>query len=1240
MPEFRSIGLALLLWASVPFGAVAAEPLKWETSSNQRSAPLAVPENGRAGFALLTPESTGIHFTNVLSEVSRMENANLMNGSGVALVDYDGDGWCDIYLCSLTGPNRLYRNLGNWRFEDVAAFAGVVCADQQSTGAVFADINGDRRPDLIVTALGGPNACFLNDGQGRFTDITETSGISSRLGATTAALADVDGNGTMDLYIANYGATSILRSGGALNVTTLPDGRIVVRGRYARRIKIVDGTMHELGEPDTLYLNDGNGRFKPLSWTGGNFLDENGKPLTSAPWDQGLTAMFRDINRDGRPDLYVCNDGITPDRCWINEGNLRFRALSALALRQTCYFSMGVDFADLDRDGHDDFLVVDMLSRERKLRMTQTGLMQSQPKLPGDLETRLQIRRNVLFHARGDGTFAEIAEFADLAASEWSWSCVFLDIDLDGWEDLLVTNGFAHNVDDLDTRERVQAMGQLGAEASRKTYLLYPPLETPNLAFRNQRNLTFSESSDHWGFNSLQISTGMALGDLDNDGDLDAVVNCINGPALVYRNESSAPRVAVRLRGNPPNTEAIGARITVLGGPVPQTQEMIAGGRYVSSDDPMRVFAAGSSTNLAIEIVWPNGTRTHVRDARPNRIYEIAEPSAGERQTVQFEASSPNGATWFEDASSLLNHTHTEMAFDDFSRQPLLPHRLSQFGPAAAWFDLNQDGRDDLIIGSGAGGALAAYRNDAKTGFVPLPPPDAARNLPRDTASVLGWTPGANGTELLVASANYEDGRTNSTAVLRFKWRNGEFSPVPGIPDWQASAGALCAGDIDGDGDLDLFVGGRVAPGRYPQPVSSFIYRNENGVLNLDGENSRALHELGLVSGALFSDLTADGYPELILACEWGPIRIFRNKNGQFRPWLVPVKGGERTQGGAARVNPSSTLDDRTGWWNGLATGDFDGDGRMDIVASNWGLNTMYDASAERPIRLFFGDLGGIGGADLIEAYDDPEFGTVPRRDLLAISAVMPSVREHFPTHAQFATATVSQVLGNRAAAELRATTLASMVFLNRGDHFESSELPREAQWAPAFGLNIADFDADGHEDLFLAQNFSATRETIGRYDAGRGLLLRGDGKGGLVPMDGRNSGILVYGDQRGSAIADYDSDGRTDLLVTQNGGRTKLYRNTTANRGLRVRLSGPPANPSGVGAQVRLETSDWKGPVREVRAGSGFWSQDSATQVLAASGRKAVTVWVRWPGGSVTTTTVPDEAEEVIINSAGGAGR
>jgi hypothetical protein len=1057
------------------------------------------------------------------------------------------------------------------------------------------------------------------------------SGLTSDTGSMSLALADVDGDGDLDLYVANYGAVSLLRSGGRAEMKKVGD-QWVVTGPYGKRLRFVDGRLEEVGEADVLYLNDGHGRFAAVPWNSDFFLDEDGRPKP-APLDFGLSVQMRDLNGDRAPDIYVCNDFQTVDRIWLNDGHGRFRALPRLAMRKQCFSSMGVDFADLDRDGFLDFCATEMMSHDHARRLRQIVGMTPMTPLPGRFENRPEVPRNTLFWNRGDDTFAELANYAGIPASDWTWQPVFLDVDFDGFEDLLIVNGMMHDVQDRDVLARIRTLGRQSPEESRTNLLMYPPFLTPNYAFRNRHDLRFEDTSSAWGFNSTQISQGMALVDLDNDGDLDIVINCLNGPPLLLRNESAAPRVAVRLKGLPPNTCGIGGGVRVRGGPVdPQFQEILAGGHYLSSDDPMRTFAAGSASNqLTIEVAWRSGKNSLLRDAAPGYVYEFDEAAADAPSPAAPPAAPP--PMLFRDASPALGHVHHEELFNDFARQPLLTRLLSWLGPGVAWADLDGDGQDELAIGTGRGGRVEVYDWAADGRFQALAA-NRRWQAADDTTGMALWTGADGGAVLLVGLANYESEATNGPALLQVSVADGRCTinalAQTNLAAAGASPGPLAVADVDADGTLDLFVGMRVVPGAYPQCFGSRLYRQVAGSLVLDFTNSAVLAEAGMVSGAAWSDLDGDGYPDLILACEWGPIRVFHNERGRLVPWNPPL-----TWPTASTLNPQlSTLNQLTGWWSSVACGDFDEDGRLDLVAGNWGLNDAYQASAEHPLQLYYGDLAGQGTIDLIEAYYAPDVGTdVPRRSLNALGQAFPFLAGHYATHASFATASITDLLKllPNPAHRTAATTLETMLFLNRGANFVPVPLPAEAQWAPVFGIVVADADGDGHEDIFLAQNFFALRPEWPRLDAGRGLWLMGDGQGHFQPMPGQKSGVTVYGEQRGAAAGDFNADGRVDLVVAQNGALTRLFENVGARPGLRVRLQGTPGNPWGIGAMVRLSDGERWGAARLVTAGSGYWSQNSTVQVMG-SARAPKRLAVTWPGGQRAEVQVPAGSREITV--------
>ena len=1221
------LGLAVLLsMALLAPSCTSDSQLHWQTADGYRVAKLRVKRGGKTGFEQLDPEITGIDFVNGLTPAQIDSNQVLLDGSGVAIGDVDGDGWADIYFCRLNGPNVLYRNLGNWNFADVTAEAGVALDDRFSTGAVLVDVDGDGDLDLLVTALGGPNALLFNDGTGRFTELPDRLPPASGYGSSTATLADVDGDGDLDLYIANYKRRRVRDIYGPgettfekLVVQTGDTYAIAPRFRDDYSLE-VNGTIvrwFEDGEPDHFYLNDGSGRFAQITVSGERFLDADGEPAPVFK-DWGLTARFQDMDGDGDPDLYVCNDFSSPDRIWINDGTGHFRAINRLALRHTSNATMAVAFTDANRDGHLDFFLVDMLSRDHQRRKTQMGDMQPTPLTIGEIDNRPQIMRNTFFLNRGDGTYAEIARFSGIPASEWTWSVLAVDVDLDGYEDLLASTGHAYDVMDSDTQRRIDRMLSAGLLPDRNAITLYPRLESPNIAFRNNGDLTFEETGAAWGLGSSDISHGMALGDLDNDGDLDLVINRYEATAAIYRNGGSAPRIAVRLQGLAPNTQGIGAKIRLVGGDVPQELELVSGGNYLSGSDPLAVFASGSRTrDLSIEVTWRNGRRTVIDGVEPNHIYEIAEFGAA----AAVLSPEPEINPYFEDRSDLLQHVHHEDPFDDFARQPLLPNRLSQLGPGVAWSDLNGDGYDDLLITAGKGGRLAYFINDTRGGFESRSESLPAGASTRDQAAVLGWAQAPGATTLLVSLSNYEDPQTAISTVALYEWSAGSFQAAEALPGDAAGIGPLALADVDGDGDLDLFVGGRTIPGRYPTPPSSRFYRNDDGHLTYSPGLSRPLADIGMVTGAVFSDLDGDGDPDLVLALEWGPVTILRNEGGSF-----------------VDVTAQMGLEGYRGWWNGVTTGDLDEDGRQDIIATNWGLNSKYHADPDHPLRILYRDFDVSGSLDIVEAHFDLAMNAlVPERGLSCMIDALPLIRERMPTFRQYGGSTLSEIMGDllRQTPEVQVSTLAHTVFFNRGDHFEAVPLPAEAQFAPAFAVNVADFDGDGHEDIFISQNFFASQIETPRIDAGRALWLRGDGSGGLVPVSGQVSGVKVYGEQRGAALADYDRDGRVDLVVSQNGAATKLYHNLGARPGLLVRLAGSPQNRWGIGAAIQLLYADHAGPARELHAGSGYRSQDSPVPVLGFDGQ-ARAVRVTWPGGETTESPLPAGALEVSISIDG----
>ena len=1198
--------------------------LEWSVEGDGlQSAPLEVLERGPAGFRRVPPAESGIRISNQLDNERSIRNRNLLSGSGVAAGDFDGDGWCDLYFCGLDNGNRLYRNKGNWTFEDITGTAGIACDGQDSTAAAFADVDGDADLDLLVNALGNGTRLFRNDGTSGFVEITKESGLASSAGSMSMAMADIDGDGDLDLYVANFHPTTIKDRPNTKIRVSLLNGRPVVSSvngvstdepELKGRFEISQSrNILEYGEPDFLFINDGKGVFSRADYLD-RFRDENGGRLPTLPMDWGLAARFADIDLDGYPDLYVCNDLFTPDRIWMNNGQGRFRAIPKLAIRNTSTFSMGVDFADFDRDGDTDFFVVDMLSREHEMQHLQVSEMVSKNEPHTLMQSRPQVSRNTLQVNRGDSTFAELAYYANVKASGWSWGPIFLDVDLDGYEDILVTNGQLRDFQNADMAAKIEAQKQ-GRKLSQSDILKlisqFPDLRTPNAAFRNNRDGTFSDYSAQWRFDQPGISQGMALADLDNDGDMDVVMNNLLEPAGLYENQASGPRVRVALRGTTANPHGIGARVAIRQNGGVQRQEMISAGRYLSSDQPIRAFGVQHGS-FDIIVTWPGGQVTEVKSAKANRAYVISEINGTRPPKREVRLAKP----LFRDVSAAIGHVHHDQPFEDFRRQLLMPFKYSQPGPALCWHDVNMDGWDDLIVSSGAGQRLAIFRNGRDGSFKPITAP-ILKPTNWDQAMVLPFMPGQGGSGLIVGVSNYESGSSELPSGMIYDFAKRE---VAGFITGQAgSTGPMCQTDLDGDGDLDLFVGGRILPGRYPAAAGSVLLENRNGKLH-------AAHRwpaLGMVQGAVFSDLTGDARPELILALHWDSLRVFGWEKGNWKP---------RELTSALGMTP------HTGWWNGVATGDFNNDGRIDIAATNWGLNWRRKPSASNPKRIYFSDMDGDGIPETVEAVR--RHGRwQPERRFGILRAAIPIVGERMAGFGQVGRSSVEQVFGEllEGTSVLEVAEFRSMLFLNLEGGMKAVPLPAEAQWAPGFGVVAEDFDGDGRLDLFVAQNFFATNPEYSRCDAGRGLVMLGDGRGGFRPMPSSESGIAIYGEQRACAVSDYNQDGRIDLAVGQNNAPTKLMLNATGKAGLRVRLKGRVQNPASIGATVTLRIPGGPAITREVQSGSGYWGVNSPVLVLPGpDGQRELAV--AWPSGGRRTYKIPAGTRQAVLHENGKA--
>ena len=1166
-----------------------------------------------ARFERLEADATGIDFVHRWDHTPETLHllGNAMTGGGVALGDANGDGQTDVLLTRPTGGQRLYVNQGELRFADGTEAAGLE-DDSWSNGATFGDVDGDGHLDLIVCGYGRPNRLWTNGGDGTFRERGAEAGLDFTGASIMFSLADYDLDGDLDGYLLTN------RFAGAETPdqpVPYVDGKLSVPPELIEEYDVIRGPggagmLVTAAQFDHLYRNDGKGAFTDVSDAAG--IDGN---------HFGLAATWWDADGDGRPDLYVANDFFGPDKLYRNDGQGTFTDIITEALPHTPWFSMGADSADIDNDGRLDLITSDMLPTERFRRQVAMGELASALWFSESVDPP-QYMRNALFVNTGTERFLEVAWMAGLAASNWTWSTVFGDLDEDGWVDLFVSNGMTR--DFFHSDRRMEAARVPSERRMAEYWLPRKPLHEANLAFRNEGELSFASVGEGWGLAHVGASFGAILGDLDGDGDLDVVTNDYLAPAGVYRNRShEGHRISLTLVGAGGNTQGLGATVRVETDAGEQMRYVTLARGFMAAGDGRVHFGLGGAERVRrLTVAWPGGRVQELADLEVDRAYVLTEPTEPAADEDVPEPPAAAGPRFARREGPAIRET----AYDDFATQPLLPYGLSRLGPGLAVADVDADGDDDFLVGGPTGSSALLMRNDGTGLFAAQPQEVLELDAFAEDMGVLFFEADGDGDlDLYVVSGGVE-GRAGSRRLAdRLYLNNGQgtFQRAPrgSLPSARDAGGVVAAADVDRDGDLDLFVGGRTVPGAWPAPPTSRLLLNDGGRFT-DGTAERAagLEKAGLVTSALWTDVDDDGWLDLLLTREFGSVKLWRNAEGQL-----------------ADDSEAAGLLGRRGLWNGIAGRDLDGDGDMDYVVTNLGLNTRYRASAEVPWTILAGDLDGGGVPRLLEVeHDRGELHAL--RSRTSVIGAMPVLAPAFPTFESWATATLSEIIHPQAwplLQQIAATELASGVLVNDGQGaFTFSALPRRAQVAPGFGVVLTEIDGDGVADLYLVGNQFSPQPETGRFDGGIGLALRGRGDATFEPLSPAETGLVVPGDARSLVATDVDGDTFVDFIVGVNDSPFLLFQQLgdPERTNFVVRLRGKPGNPTAVGAQVTVMLPDGSRQTAEVSAGGGYVSQSSSALVFGLGGQGQVArLGVRWPDGS--RDEVEPGPEDRIVN-------
>ena len=1215
-PRHRSIGLwpVILFAATLPMAGCSSEKNVSVKKQTQPVAPQdfrdhlagfeAVPSNtdlyrkpltsvaktGTTDFTRVT--NSGIEFTNIFppDKADRL----IETGAGVAIADYDGDGEVDVYLLATEGPNKLYRGLGGFKFEDVTEKAGVAGEvdgqDAWAAGASFADVDNDGDLDLFVCNMGSDDLLYINSGDGTFVDEGYQRGLGDIDASKIGSFCDYDLDGDLDLYV----VTNKTKEDNRRPRTIKVEDTSYIDPAYRDSYGFVHGRIMESGQRDYLFRNDGKGSFK----------DVTGEALV-VDHAMGFAASWLDYNDDGWPDLYVTNDTWQTDRLFLNNSDGTFTDTLPQMARHTPWFSKGIDSGDLNNDGQIDLMVTGMLgSKQLQRRLSQTKT--KEPTWFLELGSPRQYARNAVYINSGQ-KFMETAYMTGLVSTDTAWAPRLVDLNNDGRLDVFVTNGNAHDALNADIVSKLKGLkGE--SEAQMKVKQNSPVLRQQNFAFVNRGELNFDDVSAEWGLDQVGISHGVATADFDHDGDLDMVINNLNEPVSVYRNESNeGNRVIVSLRSEHGNTFGFGSKVEIQLGDAWHTKHLTPVRGYLSSDQPIVHFGTGDATQVQrLRVTWPGGNSQEFENVETGFHYLLVD-NGNEPADTERDA---DHQTAFVTESNAFDFVHFDGEHDDFARQPLLPYRASRLGPGVAIGDINDDGLPDVFIGNGNDKAGSLLVNRGGMLFENVRGP-WVRHFLQDDMSALFFDANGDGFQDLLVTSGGSEYSTHHVQLRDRLYINRqaeifEYSENS-LPETAVSSSSAAAIDYDRDGDLDLVIGSRSVPHNYPNASASRLLRNDNGkFVEFGSEVAPALAEIGIVNSLLCSDFNHDGWTDLVIATEWGPVRFLENRQGQFHD-----------------VTASLGVEKQFGLWRGLTAGDFDSDGDLDYVVTNQGLNTKYQVDAEHGYRLYVGDFDGNGRDDLVETMFEggKEY---PLFDLSLCKEAMPKIGDKFESYEAFGKASVAEAfdLENTQHSIKEVNFLESAIFWNDGDSMRIEPLPRMAQTSPGFGVEALDYDCDGDIDILLANNFFSNQTQTGYMDGGLGVLLANNGAGNFEFVWPNRSGVVLENDSMGLAVADMDADGDPDSVVGVHSDKARLLVNQADPTGYKkLWIIGPEGNSSSVGAMVVATYENGKKQLHEVRAGGSYLSQSTSAIVLYPSAENPLTaVQVGWPTGEKVT--------------------